>query len=94
MNLADVQKAEKIRQQIKQLENFINYKRAPLDKVLIIRQEPKFKLAIKTRFFFDEKTMAITSEVLSDAIKRALKQTIEDLKTQLVDLGVEIEEVE
>lgn len=94
MNLADVQKAEKIRQQIKQLENFINYKRAPLDKVLIIKQEPKFKLAIKTRFFFDEKTMAITSEVLSDAIKRALKQTIEDLKTQLVDLGVEIEEVE
>lgn len=94
MNLADVQKAEKIRQQIKQLENFINYKRGPLDKVLIIKQEPKFKLAIKTRFFFDEKTMEITSEILSDAIKKALKQTIEDLKTQLVDLGVEIEEVE
>lgn len=94
MNLADVQKAEKIRQQIKQLENFINYKRGPLDKILIIKQEPKFKLAIKTRFFFDEKTMEITSEILSDAIKKALKQTIEDLKTQLVDLGVEIEDVE
>ena len=94
MNLADVQKAEKIRQQIKQLENFINYKRAFLDKVLIIKQEPKFKLAIKTRYFFDEKTMEITSEILSDAIKKALKQTIEDLKTQLVDLGVEVGEVE
>ena len=55
MNLADVQKAEEIRQRIKQLENFINYKRSPLDKVLIIKQEPKFKLAIKTRFFFDGK---------------------------------------
>lgn len=94
MNLADVQKAEEIRQQIKQLENFINYKRSPLDKVFIIKQEPKFKLAIKTRFFFDEKTMAITSEILSDAIKKALKQTIEDLKTQLVDLGVEVDEVD
>lgn len=94
MNLADVQKAEKIRQQIKQLENFINYKRKPLDKSLIIKQEPKFKLAIKTRFFFDEKTMEITSEILSDAIKKALKRTIEDLKTQLVDLGVEVDEVE
>lgn len=94
MNLADVQKAEEIRQQIKQLENFINYKRSPLDKVLIIKQKPKFKLAIKTRFFFDEKTMEITSESLSDAIKKALKQTIEDLKTQLVDLGVEVDEVE
>lgn len=41
MNLADVQKAEEIRQQIKQLENFINYKRSPLDKVFIIKQEPK-----------------------------------------------------
>ena len=94
MNLADVQKAEEIRQQIKQLENFINYKRSPLDKVLIIKQKTKFKLAIKTRFFFDEKTMEITSESLSDAIKKALKQTIEDLKTQLVDLGVEVDEVE
>ena len=38
--------------------------------------------------------MEITSESLSDAIKKALKQTIEDLKTQLVDLGIEVDEVE
>ena len=94
MNLEDVQRAEKIRQQINQLERFINYERRPLDKALIKKQEPKFKLAIKTRFFFEEKTMEITSEILSDAIKKALKQTIEDLKTQLVDLGVEVGEVE
>ncbi len=94
MNLADVQKAEEIRQQIEELEKFINYKLSPLDKVFIIKQEPKFRLAIKTRFFFDEKTMEITSEILSDAINNALKQTIKNLKTQLVDLGVEVDEVE
>lgn len=89
-----VKKAEEIRQQIEELEKFINYKLSPLDKAFIIKQKPRFKLAIKTRFFFDEKTMAITSEILSDAINDALKQTIKNLKTQLVDLGIEVDEVE
>ena len=75
------------------MEKIINYKLSPLDKIFIIKQKPRFRLAIKTEFFFDEKTMAITSEILSDAIKDALKKTIENLKTQLVDLGIEIEEV-
>lgn len=94
MNLADVQKAEEIRRQIEELEKIINYKLSPLDKVFIIKKEPRFKMAIKKRFFFDEKTMAITSEILSDAIRDALKQTIKNLKTQLVDLGIEVDEVE
>lgn len=94
MDLLELKKAEEIRQQIEELEKIINYKLTPLDKIFIIKQEPVFRLAIKTKFFFDEKTMAITSEILSDAIKDALKQTIENLKTQLVDLGIEIEEVE
>lgn len=94
MNLLELKKAEEIRQQIEELEKFINYKLSLLDKVFIIKQEPKFRLAIKKRFFFDEKTTEITSEILSDAINGALKQTIKNLKTQLVDLGVEIEEVE
>lgn len=94
MNLLELKKAEEIRQQIEELEKFINYKPSPLDKLFIIKQEPKFSLAIKTRFFFDEKTMVVTSEFLSDAINDALKQTVKKLKTQLVDLGVEIEEVE
>nr|DAF12650.1 MAG TPA: hypothetical protein [Caudoviricetes sp.] len=76
------------------MEKIINYKLSPLDKIFIIKQKPRFRLAIKTKFFFDEKTMAITSEILSDAIKDALKKTIENLKTQLVDLGIEIEEVD
>lgn len=94
MNLLELKKAEEIRQQIEELEKFINYKLSPLDKAFIIKQKPRFKLAIKKRFFFDEKTMAITSEILSDAINNALKQTIKNLKTQLVDLGIEVDEVE
>ena len=94
MDLLELKKAEEIRRQIEELEKFINYKLSPLDKAFIIKQKPRFKLAIKTRFFFDEKTMAITSEILSDAINDALKQTIKNLKTQLVDLGIEVDEVE
>lgn len=93
MDLLELKKAEEIRQQIEGLEKFINYKLSLLDKVFIIKQEPRFRVAIKKRFFFDEKTMEITSKILSDAINDALKQTIKNLKTQLVDLGVEIEEV-
>lgn len=94
MDLLELKKAEEIRQQIEELEKIINYKLSPLDKIFIIKQKRRFRLAIKTKFFFDEKTMAITSEILSDAIKDALKKTIENLKTQLVDLGIEIEEVD
>ena len=68
MDLLELKKAEKIRQQIEELENFINYKLSPLEKVFIIKQKPKFRLAIKKRFFFDEKTMVITKETLSDSI--------------------------
>ena len=93
MNLLELKKAGEIRQQIEELENFINYKLSPLDKVFIIKQKPKFRLAIKKISFFDEKTMVITSETLLDSINDALKQRVKKLKTQLVDLGVEIEEV-
>lgn len=94
MDLLELKKAEEIRQQIEELEKIINHKLTPLEKILIIKQKSKFRLAIKTKFLFEERTMAITSEILSDAIKEALNQTVGKLKTQLVDLGVEIEEVE
>lgn len=94
MDLLELKKAEEIRQQIEELEKIINYNLTPLDKFLIIKQKPKFRLAIKTKFLFEERTMAITSEILSDTIKEALNQTVGKLKTQLVDLGIEIEEVE
>ena len=90
MNLADLEKAEEIRQQIKQLEKIVNRKLYPLER-LFVAKEPRFRLGIIAHYFFEDKTLTVTSEVLSDAIKKVLKQTIEDLKSQLVELGVEVE---
>lgn len=94
MNLKKLEKAIEIKQQIQELEKIINHELTPLEKLSIIRQKPKFRLAVKTVTMFYTTETFITSEILSDAIKKALKQTIEDLKRQLVELGVEVEEVE
>lgn len=91
MDMKELEKAGEIRQQIEELEKFINYKPLPLERKLILRQDPKFRLSIKDRTFFSETTMFITSEILSDAIKVALTRTIEDLKEQLMELGVEVD---
>lgn len=93
MNLLELKKAEEIRQQIEELEKFINYKLSLFDTFFITRK-PKFILGIKKSYLFGEQTMEITSGNLSDAIKDALKQTVKNLKTQLVDLGIEVDEVE
>lgn len=94
MDLLELKKAEEIRRQIVELERFISYKPSLFDTFFIIKQEPKFTLGIKRSFLFGEQTMEITSVNLSDAIKDALKQTVKNLKTQLVDLGIEVDEVE
>lgn len=94
MKLEELKKAEEIRQQIEELKKIINHELTPLEKISIIKQKPKFRLAIRTHFSFNCETMIVTSEILSDAIKKALKQTIEDLKGQLVELGIDIKEVE
>lgn len=91
MDMKELEKAGEIRQQIEELEKFINYKPLPLERKLILRQDPKFRLSIKDSTFFSETTMFITSEILSDAIKVALTRTIEDLKEQLIELGVEVD---
>lgn len=95
MKIENLKKAEKIRQQIEELERFISWKPTSLEKMLLIKEKSnknKFRLIIETYFFMSEPNrMYITSEILSDAIKKALEQTIEDLKGQLVELGVEVE---
>ena len=91
MKLEELKKAEEIRQQIEELEKIINHKLTPLEKISIIRQKPKFRLAIRTHFSFNCVTMIVTSEILSDAIKEALKQAVKDLKDELRNLGVEVE---
>ncbi len=91
MNLENLKKAEEIREEIEKLEKIINHKTTPFEKLSIIKGTPKFRLAIKTNYFLHYENIVITSDILSDAIKKALKQTIEDLKGQLVELGVEVE---
>jgi len=68
VDLLELKKAEEIRQQIEELEKFINYKLSPLDKVFIIKQEPTFKMAIKTRFFLFEKNIKNSAKNSSCAI--------------------------
>ena len=94
MNLKELEKALEIRQQIKELEKIINHELTPLEKLSIIRQRPKLRLAVKTVTQFYTTETFITSEILSDAIKEALKQTVKSLKAELKNLGVEVEEVE
>lgn len=94
MNLKELEKAIEIKQQIKELEKIINHELTPLEKLSIIRQKPKFRLAVKTVTMFYTMETFITSEILSDAIKEALKQTVKGLKAELKNLGVEVEEVE
>lgn len=93
MDLLELKKAEEIRRQIVELERFIDYKPSFFGTIFITRK-PKFTLGIKRSSLFGEQTMEITSENLSDAIKDVLKQTVKNLKTQLVDLGIEVDEVE
>lgn len=94
MDLKELEKAIEIKQQIKELEKVINHELTPLEKLSIIRQRPKFRLALKTVTQFYITETFITSEILSDAIKEALKQTVKVLKAELKNLGVEVEEVE
>lgn len=91
MKLEELKKAEEIRQQIEELEKIINHELTPLEKISIIRQKPKFRLAVKTVTMFYTTETFITSEILSDAIKKALKQAVKDLKDELRNLGVEVE---
>lgn len=95
MNLENLKKAEEIRVQIEELERFISWKPTPFEKMLLIKEKSnknKFRLMIESYLFMSEPSkIFITSEVLSDAIKKALQQTIDDLKARLVELGVEVE---
>lgn len=95
MKLKNLKKAEEIRVQIEELEQFIDWKPTIFEKMLLVKgksNKNKFSLIIEKYIFMGETSqIAITSEILSDAIKKALEQTIDDLKAQLVELGVEVE---
>lgn len=95
MNFENLRKAEEIRRQIEELERFIDWEPTWFEKLLLVKERSdknKFRLMIERYIFLSEPSQIyVTSEILSDAIKKALQQTIEDLKAQLVELGVEVE---
>lgn len=92
MNLENLKKAEEIRKQIVELKQFVSWKPRPFENMLLVKKRNIFRLVIEKYIFMGEPSqMAVTSEILSDAIKKALEQTIDDLKAQLVELGVEVE---
>ena len=95
MNFENLKKAEEIRRQIEELERFIDWEPAWFEKLLLVKERSdknKFRLMIERYIFLSEPSQIyVTSEILSDAIKKALQQTIDDLKAQLVELGVEVE---
>ena len=51
MDLKELEKALEIKQQIKELEKIINHELTPLEKLSIIRQKPKFRLAVNSQRF-------------------------------------------
>lgn len=95
MNFENLRKAGEIRRQIEELERFIDWEPSWFEKLLLVKERSdknKFRLMIERYIFMSEPSQIyITSEILSDAIKKALQQTIDDLKAQLVELGVEVE---
>lgn len=95
MNIENLKKAEEIRLQIEELEQFIDWKPTIFEKMLLVKEKSnknKFSLMIEKYIFMSEPSqIVVTSEILSDAIKKALQQIIDDLKAQLVLLGVEVE---
>lgn len=92
MNLENLKKAEEIRKQIVELKQFVSWKPIPFENMLLVKKRNIFRLVIEKYIFMGGPSqMAVTSEILSDAIKKALEQTIDDLKAQLVELGVEVE---
>lgn len=92
MNLENLKKAEEIRKQIVELKQFVSWEPKPFENMLLVKKRSIFRLVIEKYIFMGGPSqMCITSEILSDAIKKALQQTIDDLKAQLVELGVEVE---
>ena len=94
MNLENLKEAEEIRVQIEELERFIDWKPTIFEKMFLVKKsnKNKFSLMIEKYIFMSEPSqIAVTSEILSDALKKALQQIIDDLKAQLVELGVEVE---
>ena len=91
MKLEDLNKARDINQLIKEYKYFLEIKRKCWSELKITRLETNYIL--RTAFGFLSKEIQ-ADEILSGLITETIQNRIEMLKQELVELGVEIEELE
>lgn len=91
MKLEDLNKARDINQLIKEYKYFLEIKRKCWGKLKITRLETNYIL--RTAFGFLSKEIQ-ADEILSGLITETIQNRIEMLKQELVELGVEMEELE
>lgn len=91
MKLEDLNKARNINQLIKEYKYFLEVKRKCWHELSITKKEINYIL--KTAYGFLSKEIK-ADEILSSLITETIQNRIEMLKQELVELGVEMEEVE
>nr|DAM95222.1 MAG TPA: hypothetical protein [Caudoviricetes sp.] len=91
MKLEDLNKARDINQLIKEYKYFLEIKRKCWDELKITRLETNYIL--RTAYGFLSKEIK-ADEILSGLITETIQNRIEMLKQELVELGVEMEELE
>lgn len=91
MKLEDLNKARDINQLIKEYKYFLKVKRKCWGELKITRLETNYIL--RTAYGFLSKEIK-ADEILSGLITETIQNRIEMLKQELVELGVEMEELE
>jgi len=90
MKLEDLNKARNIIHLIKEYKYFLEIKRKCWDELSITKKETSYIL--KTAYGFLSKEIK-ADEILSSIITETIQNRIETLKQELVELGVEIEDL-
>lgn len=89
MKYEELKKAEEIRRQIVELEDFLNPEKGIRDKLYISKIETRYILRIPTGLFMQSYEIKADPH-LSDLIADAIKWRIKFLKGELGNLGVEV----
>lgn len=91
MKIEDLNKSRVIIHLIKEYKYFLEVKHKCWDELIITKKETNYIL--KTAYGFLKKEIE-ADEILSGLIKETIQNRIEMLKQELVELGVEMEDLE
>lgn len=91
MKLEDLNKARDINQLIKEYKYFLEVKRKCWDQLILTKKETNYIL--KTAYGFLSKEIKADG-ILSGLITETIQNRIEMLEQELVELGVEMEDLE